>query len=123
MATAIKDEKGKIVRVFTPDVDILERENDYLLTADMPGVDESSLDVTLEKSTLTIYGSMKEDAEGEDSCYVCSEFGGGGDFKRVFHLGEEVNPSGIKATVKDGVLSLTVPKAEDVKPKKIEVTG
>jgi len=85
----------------------------------MPGVDEKSVEVILEKNLLTIYG--KVDAEiPEHHRLLVSEYGIG-DFQRVFTLSDEVERDKIVATVKNGVLKLILPKIESIKTKKIPV--
>ena len=117
-------EKGEPTRernVYTPAVDIMERKDDIVLLADMPGVDETSVDITLEKNVLTIYGKVMADVPGGYTLYL-SEYGTG-DYQRVFTLTEEVDRDRIQATVKNGVLRLVLPKAEAVRTRKIAVTG
>jgi HSP20 family protein len=115
-------EKGELTReknVYTPAIDIMERKDDIVLLADMPGVDETSVDITLEKDVLTIYGKVDTKTSGEYTLYL-SEYGTG-DYQRVFTLTEEVDRDKIQATVKNGVLRLVLPKAEAVKTRKIAV--
>jgi HSP20 family protein len=117
-------EKGELTRernVYTPAVDIMERKDDILLLADMPGVDETLVDITLEKNVLTIYGKVTPDVPGGYTLYL-SEYGTG-DYQRVFTLTEEVDRDRIQATVKNGVLRLVLPKAEAAKTRKIAVRG
>lgn len=106
-------------RVYIPSVDILERNDDILLLADMPGVDENSVDITLEKNVLTIYGKVGSEVPENHRLYL-SEYGVG-DYHRVFSLTDEIDRDKIDATVKNGVLKLVLPKAETVKTKKITV--
>jgi HSP20 family molecular chaperone IbpA len=108
-------------RVFTPAVDIIEHPNDIVLIADMPGVDETSVDLTLEKNLLTIHGHV-EDKIPDKYNLIISEYGLG-DYERTFKLSDEIDREKIHASVKDGVLRLVLPKAEKAKAKKITVTG
>ena len=112
-------EHTKDTKVYTPAVDIVEQGRDIVLYADMPGVDEGSVDVTLEKNVLTIYGSVDCKAP-EGVCLNCAEYGVG-DYRRVFTLSNEVDREKIAATVNNGVLKLVMPKAETLKSRKIEV--
>lgn len=105
--------------VYTPRVDILETEQAIVLKADMPGVNEKTVNITLENGVLTIDGSV-EWAEPKDYELVYSEFDVG-DFRRVFTLSEAIDQSRIEARVSNGVLSLTLPKAEEAKPRQITV--
>ncbi|HWR71906.1 MAG TPA: Hsp20/alpha crystallin family protein [Nitrospirota bacterium] len=112
-------ERTRPRKVYTPAVDILERKDDIVVTADMPGVDEKSVDITLEKNVLTIYG-MVEPQFPEGQRLALSEYGVG-DYQRAFTLSEEVDRDRINASVKNGVLRLVLPKAAAVKARKIEV--
>ena len=114
-------ERTRPRRVFTPAVDILERKDDIVVTADMPGVDERSVDITLEKNVLTITGSVQP-AVPQVHRLVLSEYGVG-DYQRAFTISEEVDRDRINATVKNGVLRLVLPKAAMAKTRKIAVKG
>jgi HSP20 family molecular chaperone IbpA len=114
-------ERTRARRVFTPAVDIIEKENDILLVADMPGVDEKSVDITLEKDQLTIHGTVEPEIP-ESHRLALSEYGVG-DYERTFTISNEIDREHITANVRDGVLRLTLPKAEVAKTKKIPVTG
>ncbi|MEJ2696341.1 MAG: Hsp20/alpha crystallin family protein [Candidatus Sulfobium sp.] len=114
-------ERTRATKVYTPSVDIIERKDDNIVVADMPGVDEKSVDVTLEKNVLTIYGRV-EPAIPENHRLVVSEYNIG-DYQRVFTISDEIDREGIRASVNNGVLRLTLPKAEIVKTRKIEVTS
>jgi HSP20 family protein len=116
-----KVELTRQMNVYTPAVDIMERKDDIVLLADMPGVDETSVEITLEKNVLTIYGKVAAEIPSGYTLYL-SEYGTG-DYQRVFTLTEEVDRDKIQATVKNGVLTLVLPKAEAVKTRKIEVKG
>ncbi len=114
-------ERTRATKVYTPSVDIIERKEDIVVTADMPGVDEKSVDITLEKNVLTIYGKV-EPRMPENNRLVLSEYSVG-DYQRVFTLSDVIDREGIRASVKNGVLRVVLPKAEKVKTKKIEVTS
>ena len=112
-------ERTKPRRVFRPDVDITEREDDTILIADMPGVDGRSLDITLEKNIITIKGRVEQEVpEGHRLVYGEYEVG---DYERAFTLSDEVDKDRIQATIKNGVLRLVLPKAAAAKTRKIEV--
>jgi len=115
-------EKGELTRarkIYSPAVDIMERKDDIVVIADMPGVDDTSVDITLEKNVLTIYGKVKADIPEKHTLYL-SEYGIG-DYQRVFTLTDEVDREKIQATVKNGVVKILLPKAEIVKTRKISV--
>ena len=112
-------ERTRNRRVYVPKVDIYEAKDAIMLIADMPGVDEKSVDITLEKNLLTIHGMI--DSTIHDNLELAYSEYGVGDYHRAFSLSDEIDRSKIKATVKDGVLKLIMPKSETVKTRKIEV--
>jgi HSP20 family molecular chaperone IbpA len=114
-------ERTRPRKVYTPAVDILERKDDIIVTADMPGVDEGTVDVTLEKNVLTISGTVGP-VFPDSRRQVLTEYGVG-DYQRAFTISEEVDRERIHASVKDGVLRLILPKAAMAKSRKIEVRG
>jgi HSP20 family molecular chaperone IbpA len=112
-------ERTRTGRAYTPVVDIYETNDSVVLVADMPGVDENSVDVTLEKGTLTIYGHVEPQVPaGYTLSYA--EYGIG-DFQRSFSISNEIDWEHIEGTVKDGVLRLTLPKAGPAQTKKIAI--
>jgi len=112
-------ERIRNVKTFIPRVDIYENKESLLLMADMPGVDEKTVDIELEKNILTITGRA-ESGTIKDAAMMYSEYEIG-DYERVFTLSDEIDRDRIVATVKNGVLRLELPKAEKVKPKKIAI--
>ena len=106
-------------RVFVPRTDIYEDGKQITVVADMPGVDEKSVDITLEKNTLTIRGFAREE-KPENGSLLYSEYVSG-DFERSFIVSSEVDRDKIAATVKDGVLTLRLPKAPAAVARKIEI--
>ena len=103
------------MKVYNPDVDIIERKDHIVVIADMPGVDEKSIDITLEKNILRIYGTVESEVP-EKARLIYAEYGLG-DYERVFTLSGEINREGIEAAVKNGVLKLTISKAEPAKTR------
>jgi HSP20 family protein len=116
---SLQAESTRPRRVFVPRTDIIEKTDSIILVADMPGVDESHVDITMEKGVLTIYGTV-DAAYHEDYGIAYAEYSIG-DYRRSFTVTDEIDQDKIEATVKNGVLRLTLPKAEKVKPKKITV--
>jgi HSP20 family molecular chaperone IbpA len=106
-------------KIYRALVDIIDKGDDIILVADMPGVDEKSVDITLEKDTLTLYGKVETETPENRRSYA-SEYGVG-DYRRVFTLSDEIDREKIKATVKNGVLRLVLPKTESVRARKILV--
>ena len=105
--------------VFRPDVDIVEQAGEFLVTADLPGVDEQHVDVRLENGNLAIHADLAIEPEPEwqpiyDEYRV-------GSYYREFALSDRIDVNEIKASMKDGVLELHLPKAEKHRPRNIEV--
>lgn len=112
-------EQTRSGRVFTPRADIYETQEQLLILADMPGVKQEGIDITLEQNILTIYGRVERPSfEGYTLTY--SEYGVG-DFRRVFALSNEIDRDGIQAAIKNGVLKLILPKSKRAMPKKIQI--
>jgi len=105
---------------WTPAVDIYEDKDKYVAKAELPGMRKEDIDVSLEGNTLTISGERKEEEEKKEGDTYRSEryFGR---FQRTVTLPAAVDPNKIQATYKDGVLTVIIPKAEEAKPKQIEV--
>jgi HSP20 family protein len=104
---------------FVPRADIYETDDTIVVVADMPGVDESSLDITLENNVLTINGCV-EPMQPEGYSLTYAEYREG-DYVRSFRLSDEIDREGIEATLKDGVLWLNLPKVKEARTRKIEV--
>ncbi len=114
-------ERTKPRRVFKPDVDITEKNDETVVTADLPGVEEQSLDITLEKNIITIRGSVSaEIPNGYRLAYGEYEMC---DYERAFTLSDEVDKDRIQATLKNGVLKLVLPRAAAAKARKIAVAA
>jgi HSP20 family protein len=105
---------------WAPAVDISENEHELVVKADLPGVDAKGLDIRVENNVLTIRGERKFEKKVDQDNYLRVERAYGS-FSRSFALANSVNPEGIKADYLDGVLSLSVPKREEAKPKQIKV--
>ena len=107
-------------RVFIPAVDIFETPQALVLVADMPGVAGDRVTIDLKENLLTIYGQVSPPAEKQ--ILLAQEYATG-DYYREFQVGELIDKDKIEASVKNGVLTLTLPKAEKAKPRRIEVKG
>ena len=107
--------------VYLPRVDIRETAEGFTVAADMPGADEKSVEATVQNRVLTIEGWTKtEKPQGHEE--LGREFGAGR-FRRDFTLPDSVDADRIQARVKNGVLTVTIPKKDEVKARKIQVTG
>jgi len=112
-------ERTRASRVYVPKVDIYSDEQGIVILADMPGVDESNVDILLEKDVLTINGFVTPD---EPAGYEMSygEYGVG-DFRRSFTVMEEIDRDSIEAKLNNGVLRVYLPKAPEAQARKISV--
>jgi HSP20 family protein len=118
MAEAERTRSG---RVYRPAVDIVEKSDELLLIADMPGTRSEDVDIRFENGTLAVYGKVNE-RQPEDTGYLLREYGTG-DFYRTFLVNETIDPERISAEYRDGVLIVHLPKVEAAKPRKIQVLG
>ncbi len=115
-----RDESTRAGRTYLPPVDICETPEGLHLQADMPGVDEQSLNVHLDNGVLTIEGQV-DVKEYENLQPVYTEYNVG-NYVRRFTLSNDVDTERITARMRNGVLELDVPKAERAKPRKITVS-
>ena len=106
-------------RVYSPETDIIDTGNEILVIADTPGVDETNVEVTLDKNVLTI--SAYPPVEQVDKYNLSYAEYGIGDFERKFVISQDIDRERIEAKVKNGVLTLHLPKAGPAKSRKIEV--
>jgi len=107
-------------RPWVPAVDIRETENELVLKADIPDMKFEDIDVRLENGTLTLRGERKFEEQKQEGGWHRVERSYG-KFERVFTLPETVNPEGVQAEYKNGVLTVTLPKKEIAKPRQIKV--
>jgi HSP20 family protein len=101
-----------------PEVDIFETQDGYVLQAEMPGVNKNGLEITLEGNEITIVGHREVEPLSGEALFRESRHA---DYQRVFELDPAIDTSRISAKVDQGVLTLTLPKSEKVKPRKITV--
>jgi len=107
--------------LYAPKADVFESQENITIQADIPGADENTIDIELEKNILTINAVIPETKyQGYSLKY--SEYATG-NYRRSFTLSNEINRDGIEAVVKNGVLKLTLPKSKESLPRKITVTG
>ena len=104
-----------------PATDIVERENDYLVTADLPGIKKEDIQVTLDNGVLTISAETKEEKEEKKGENYIRKERRYGKYTRNVSLNHQVDENKVEATYHDGVLELVLPKLEAVKPKKLAV--
>lgn len=107
-------------RVYSPNVDIVETDNELLLVADVPGVRSEDVDINYEQGLLTLHARVRPRQDEAKTNFVYREYGVG-DYYRSFQIGEGIDAQKIEAELKGGVLTLHLPKAEAAQPRKIEV--
>ena len=105
---------------WSPAVDIYETENELILKADLPDINEKDIDVRVENNMLMIRGERKFEQKVKEENYLRIERTYGS-FSRSFSLPSTVNSEGIKAEYKNGVLTVEVPKRAEAKPKQVKV--
>ena len=110
----------KSLEGWSPAVDIVEDDHQFVVRADLPGLTKEDVKITVENSQLTIRGEKREEEVKEGKNYHRMERSYGS-FYRSFTLPTSALNSKIEAEYKDGVLTLTIPKAEEAKPRSIEV--
>lgn len=119
--SAESTERAPTRSVYRPQIDVLETKDAVLVVADVPGVSEKDLDISLEKDVLTVRGKV-EIPSYEGYSLVTAEYGLG-DWERSFTISNEIDRGRIEATVKDGVLRLTLPKSTELASRKISVSA
>jgi HSP20 family protein len=107
---------------FTPCFDVKESKGAFIFRADLPGVKEDDLELSLTGERLTISGKREEEKQAEDERFFSSERTYG-NFSRSFTLPSGIDADHIRADLKDGVLSVIVPKKPEVQPRRIELKG
>jgi len=115
-ATTVERASDTLPRV-SPAVDVLENESGYVLYAEMPGATKDSVTVTIERDELSIEGRAEFAAGGEA---VHTEFGPVV-YHRRFRLGRELDGAGASAAVEQGILTLTIPRTAESRPRRIDV--
>jgi HSP20 family protein len=114
-----KEEATIPARVFMPDADIYETEEALTVILEMPGVEKSNVDVRVENDVLSVEGRL-DLSKYQGLLPLYTEYNVG-HYARSFQLSNKVDQGKIAAAMKDGVLSLTLPKAEQAKPRKVDV--
>jgi HSP20 family protein len=111
-------ERAQNTQYVVPDVNIYETKDGYTLEAEMPGVNKDGLEITLEGHEITITGRRAAEVVTGETLFRERH---GADYRRVFELDPVIDTSKISARMNQGVLLLTLPKSEQVKPRKITV--
>lgn len=107
-------------RGWAPAVEMFDKEDKLVVRAELPGVEKEDVDVSIVRDTLIIRGERKAEEEIKEEDYYCCEHAYGS-FYRAISLPTNVETDKIEASYKDGVLEVTLPKAKEAQPKKVEV--
>ncbi len=118
--TRTDDEEGLMASTWLPAVDISETADSIVMKAELPGVSRENIDIQVRDNTLTLKGERKFEREVKDENYLRIERSYGA-FQRAFSLPTVIQQDKIKAVFKDGVLEVTIPKAEVAKRKQVKI--
>jgi HSP20 family protein len=116
------EEAGWGGRTWTPPVDIYETDEALILKAELPGVSKNDVSIEIHQNTLVLRGQRRHEAEVKEDRYHRVERAYGS-FQRSFMLPTLVDQEHVRATYRDGVLELRLPKSEATKPKRVAITG
>jgi HSP20 family protein len=117
---ALTSTSQQFLNGWMPSIDLLEEENQLVLKAELPGMKKEDIDISLHGDVLTLSGERKEETAHEKAeVYRAERFLG--KFQRTLTLPVAVNGNKVQASYKDGILTVTLPKAEEAKPKQIQI--
>lgn len=123
--TNLQDEIDRLfdnsVQPWTPSLDVHEDKDNFTIRVELPGLKREDIDISLDNGTLVISGERKVENVSEDTAVHRREFSYG-KFQRVLNLPSEVTADKVKAQYKDGILTVTLAKAEAAKPKQIAIS-
>ena len=113
---------GEGATAFSPSIDVKETKDAYVVRGDLPGVREGDIDVSVTGNVLTISGRREQESREENDQYFALERSYG-TFMRTLTMPDGANLEEVRAELKDGVLTLTIPKRPEVQPRKIAIGG
>jgi len=106
--------------VVVPNIEMFDRKNEIIVRAELPGITREDIDLTITKDSLTLKGEIKKGEEvKEEDYYACER--SFGNFTRTIALPVEVDSNNVKASFKDGILEIVLPKKEEAQPKEIKI--
>lgn len=114
------DDGSFAISHWMPAVDVAEHEEEYQVKVELPGISKEDVNITMQENILTIRGEKKQEKESKGSSYHHVERSYGS-FQRSFTLPTSVKHDKVEAAFNDGLLTVTLPKAEEAKPKQIDV--
>ena len=109
-------------REWRPAAEVFEKEDQFVVKAELPGMKQDDIDISVVGDTLTIKGERKAESKVKEEDYYCCERSDGS-FNRSVAMPSNVNAAKIEASYKDGILEINLPKVPEVKPKKIAITA
>jgi HSP20 family protein len=107
---------------WVPPLDVVNRKNELVLRADLPGLDRKDIQLSIENGVLTVQGSRQQEKEEKEDDFCAMERWAGA-FTRSIALPQGVDPEHIEASFKNGVLEILIPKTKEAKGKKIDIKG
>ena len=113
---------GEGATAFSPSIDVKETKDAYVVRGDLPGVREGDIDVSVTGNVLTISGRREQETRDENDQFFALERSYG-TFMRTLTMPDGANLDEVRAELKDGVLTLTIPKRPEVQPRKIAIGG
>jgi len=113
--------RGGESEALTPAVDVIERANEFVVKADLPGIKKEDIQITLQDSVLSISAVTETESEEKQGERVIRRERRYGKFLRTMQLGQDIDEAKVKASFDNGVLELTLPKKAEVQPKKVTV--
>jgi HSP20 family protein len=105
--------------LYNPDVDVLERGDEYIIALDLPGVPQDQIELTVENWTLTVRGRVSQRYPRDGQVIRCEY--GLGDYYRQFRLGESIDPERISAEWANGTLTIHLPKAQSAQARQVPI--
>lgn len=118
--SSVTPQGTQVLRTYAPAVDIYETADELVLIADVPGARSEGVDVQYERGTLTLNATVAPRRDDEETSFLVREYGVG-NYHRAFEINDEIDANRITAAIDNGVLTVRMPKAEAVKPKRIQV--
>jgi HSP20 family protein len=114
------DRTGQLFTGWSPALDLYESGNHFVAVVELPGMNKEQIDISLHDGTLTISGERKHESNNGETAQRTERYVG--TFRRSIALPTHVDPSKVSASYQDGILKVTLPKAEEAKPKQIQVS-
>ncbi len=105
---------------FQPPVNVLENDDAFIMTFEIPGIAKKDVNITFKDDVLSVSGEKKIDNKADKAVFHRFERKNG-KFQRAFYINEKIDPEGIDASFRDGILTIVLPKAEEAKPREIKV--